>query len=161
MLQWTVKWISLNTSSQPSGSNEFRKSAFPRIPRTAASFWAVVPGHLSPWFVMPYDVEYLFGHFVSAVLAVSSLSLLCPPSWLAAREVWEAEKSLSQHKHCLATVKTVCYQYYFHIKSKKHSTVLLATRKKLTLSHLKPGQQGKWGTAIVVPFGLVNKTATQ
>jgi len=66
-----------------------------------------------------HGTEHPFGQLGSAVLAVSPPRLLCTPSLLLGRAVWEAEKPLTESKHYLATTKpSVCYQHYSHPKSK-------------------------------------------
>lgn len=56
---------------------------------------------------------------VSAVLAVSPHSSLCNPNFLLGRVPQEVEKSLTLCKHYSVTTETsVCYQYYFHQKSR-------------------------------------------
>ena len=55
------------------------------------------PGQLHPVYILgmtSHGMEYPFGQFGSAALAVSPPNFLCPSSFLAGW-VWEAEKSLT------------------------------------------------------------------
>jgi len=63
---------------------------------------------------MLYGMEYLFGQFGSAVLAVSPPNFLTTPSLFTKGAEREKEKVLTLCKHCSATARTLlCYQCCF------------------------------------------------
>lgn len=89
------------------------------LERQASSLWTSSLPPSSPqlycWLHMIWNVF----ESVSAVLAVSPHSSLCNPNFLLGRVPQEVEKSLTLCKHYSVTTETsVCYQYYFHQKSR-------------------------------------------
>ena len=69
------------------------------------------------FYMLPHDIEYPFGHFVSSVLAMSS-ELLWTPSLLSITAAWEkfcpcvsnAQQQLG-HRHVIIFTKTPKYFY--------------------------------------------------
>lgn len=94
-----------------------------------ACSWAMVapPSQLLPLLLLrmlPHGMGHPCGPFVSAVLAVTPLSLWCILNLLTGGAAWEAEKALSQCKKSCTTAETlVCCHHYSYPKSKmQHHT---------------------------------------
>lgn len=77
-----------------------------------------------------YGMGYPSGWSGSALLSVCPHSFLLTSSLLAGRAVRGTGKSLTQCKHCYATLKTsVCYKHYFHLNPKYNT--IPGTMKKI------------------------------
>ena len=77
--------------------DKHHNSEHPQLPSSSLSFIC------RAWCLN--GVEYPFGQWGSAVLAVSLLNFLCTPSLLAGGVAWEAEKALTLCKSCSAITK--------------------------------------------------------
>lgn len=102
-----------------------------------------------------YDVEYLFGQFGSAVVAVSPPNLLPIPSLLVGENLWLC-------KCCSAVAKTfVCYQHCFG-QNLKHSTIQ-ATMRKVNSIPTRPTaimKDKKSTTVSILPENIKHYTET-
>ena len=98
-----------------------------------------------------HGMEYPFGQFGSAALAVSPPSFLCPSSLLAGW-AWEAEKSLTWYKHCLATSENLCVLSTFFSYWTQNITLCQLLERKLTLSQPKPGHKHMYKQCLLSQF---------
>lgn len=77
---------------------------------------------------MLYGIQYLFGQFGSAVLAVYTPTLLPTPSLLTVGgkkgAQWEMEKTLLLCKHCGAIAKHWCVFNAISVTDPKQNTVV-------------------------------------
>lgn len=129
----------------------------PSQPLRSNTCFLPAPGQLPPvlWVnTLTYGMEYPCGQLGSAVLILSTPSFLHSPSPLTGRAVWGGET----HELCispawqqLVVVINWCIIYIILTLNPKHNT-MLATRKKLTLSQLKPRHKEQH---LFLPHGLI------